>query len=321
MTIKKAEISVIVAVFNAQNTLERLTDSLKAQTMQDFEVLLIDDGSTDASGAICDGIAQSDGRFRVFHKPNEGIGATRQFGIEHASGDYTIHADADDWVEPDYLELLYNEAVSSGADMVICDVLMEKGKRVYQLKEQPKAYDRETMIDELVNRLQNGPCNKLVRRSIYSENNISYVRGLSYGEDQLVNIQLIKAGASVSYVPKALYHYDYITNPDSASRGISPQKVIQGERFVSELRKLLPEGYDATVDNQHLGVVYLAICSKAYSAKEFHRKYSFLSRVSWKDYRKKPFSIKIIIWTSLHISYNLALFMYGIKRTKRRLKL
>lgn len=315
-------VSVIVAVYNAQKTIKRLADSLKAQTMRDFEVLFIDDGSTDASGDICDSIAQSDGRFRVFHKPNEGIGSTRQFGIDHALGQYTIHADADDWVEPDYLELLYNEAVSSGADMVICDVLMEKGKRVYQLKEQPKAYDRETMIDELVNRLQNGPCNKLVRRSLYSDNNISYVPGLSYGEDQLVNIQLIKAGASVSYVPKALYHYDYITNPDSASRGISPQKVIQGERFVSELRKLLPEeGYDATVDNQHLGVVYLAICSKAYSTKEFRRKYSFLSRVSWKDYRKKPFSIKIIIWTSLHISYNLALFMYGIKRTKRRLKL
>lgn len=314
-------VSVIVAVYNAQKTIVRLADSLKAQTMRDFEVLLIDDGSTDASGDICDSIAQSDGRFRVFHKPNEGIGSTRQFGIDHASGQYTIHADADDWVEPDYLELLYNEAVSSGADMVICDVLMEKGKRVYQLKEQPKAYDRETMIDELVNRLQNGPCNKLVRRSIYSENNISYVPGLSYGEDQLVNIRLIQAGASVSYVPKALYHYDYITNPDSASRGISPQKVIQGELFVSELRKLLPEGYDETVDNQHLGVVYLAICSKAYSRKEFYRKYSFLSRVAWKDYRKKPFSIKIIIWTSLHISYNLALFMYGIKRTKRRLKL
>lgn len=314
-------VSVIVAVYNAQKTIVRLADSLKAQTMRDFEVLLIDDGSTDASGDICDSIAQSDGRFRVFHKPNEGIGSTRQFGIDHASGQYTIHADADDWVEPDYLELLYNEAVSSGADMVICDVLMEKGKRVIHLNEQPKAYDRETMIDELVNRLQNGPCNKLVRRSIYSENNISYVPGLSYGEDQLVNIRLIQAGASVSYVPKALYHYDYITNPDSASRGISPQKVIQGELFVSELRKLLPEGYDETVDNQHLGVVYLAICSKAYSRKEFYRKYSFLSRVAWKDYRKKPFSIKIIIWTSLHISYNLALFMYGIKRTKRRLKL
>lgn len=318
---KKTKISVIVAVYNAQKTIKRLADSLKAQTMRDFEVLLIDDGSTDASGAICDGIAQSDGRFRVFHKPNEGIGSTRQFGIDHASGQYTIHADSDDWVEPDYLELLYNEAVSSGADMVICDVLMEKGKRVIRLNEQPKAYDRETMIDELVNRLQNGPCNKLVRRSLYSENNISYVPGLSYGEDQLVNIQLIKAGATVSYVPKALYHYDYITNPDSASRGISPQKVIQGEWFVSELRKLLPEGYDATVDNQHLGVVYLAICSKAYSGKEFKTKYSFLSRVAWRDYRKKPFSIKIIIWTSLHISYSLALFMYGIKRTKRRLKL
>ena len=80
-------ISVIVAIYNAQKTLPRLIDSLKAQTMTGFEVLLIDDGSTDASGSICDEVSESDDRFKVFHKPNEGIGATRQFGIEHAQGE------------------------------------------------------------------------------------------------------------------------------------------------------------------------------------------------------------------------------------------
>ena len=314
-------ISVIVAVYNAEKTICRLADSLKAQTMPDFEVLLIDDGSTDASGSICDSIAGSDARFKAFHKPNEGIGTTRQFGLEHASGEYTIHADSDDWVEPDYLELLYNEAVSSGADMVICDLLLEKGKKIVYLKQQPKAFDRKTMIEELVCRLQNGPCNKLVKRSLYTDNNISYPLGVDYGEDQLVNLQLIMAGASVSYVPKALYHYDNTSNPDSASRGMSAQKIIQGEKFVSELRRILPEGYEHIIDNQHLGVVYMAICSKAYSKKEFYDRFSFLKRVRWRDYRKKVFSIKVIIWTSLHISYGLALFMYSIKRTKRKMDL
>ena len=131
-------ISVIVAIYNAQKTLPRLIDSLKAQTMTGFEVLLIDDGSTDASGSICDEVSESDDRFKVFHKPNEGIGATRQFGIEHAQGEYSIHADADDWVEPDYLEKLYNKAMETGADMVICDFLIENGVKIRITKPQNK---------------------------------------------------------------------------------------------------------------------------------------------------------------------------------------
>lgn len=318
---KKPDISVIVAVYNAQKTLVRLADSLKAQTMRDFEVLLIDDGSTDESARLCDEISLSDNRFKAFHKQNEGIGATRQFGIEQARGEYTIHADSDDWVEPDYLEALYNEAVSAAADMVICDILIENGKKTVLRKEEPTAFDKESLIEDLICRLQNGPCNKLIRRSFYTERGISFPQGLSVGEDQLFNLRMIMEGASVSYVPKALYHYDTTANPDSASRGSSLQKVQQGEAFIDELRKLLPQGYDHAIDDKNLDVVYTAIRAKAYSARQFKEKYSFLSRVKWKDYYKKAFSIKVIIWTALHVSYDLALFMYAVKRTKRRLKL
>lgn len=314
-------VSVIVAVYNAQKTLVRLADSLKAQTLSDFEVLLIDDGSTDASARLCDEISRSDGRFKAFHKQNEGIGATRQFGIEQAQGEYTIHADSDDWVEPDYLEALYNEAISAAADMVICDILIENGKKSLLRKEEPIAFDQESLLEDLICRLQNGPCNKLIRRSFYAERAISFPQGLSVGEDQLFNLRLIMEGASVSYVPKALYHYDTTANPDSASRGSSLQKIQQGEAFIEELRKLLPQGYDHAIDDKHLDVVYTAIRSKAYTARQFKEKYSFLSRVRWKDYYKKAFSIKVIIWTALHVSYDLALFMYAVKRTKRRLKL
>lgn len=318
---KKPDISVIVAVYNAQKTLVRLADSLKAQTMRDFEVLLIDDGSTDESARLCDEISQSDNRFKAFHKQNEGIGATRQFGIEHAQGEYTIHSDSDDWVEPDFLEALYNEAVSAAADMVICDILIENGKKTVLRKEEPTAFDKESLIEDLICRLQNGPCNKLIRRSFYTERGISFPQGLSVGEDQLFNLRMIMEGASVSYVPRALYHYDTTANPDSASRGSSLLKIQQGEAFIDELRKLLPQGYDHAIDDKNLDVVYTAIRAKAYTARQFKEKYSFLARVKWKDYYKKAFSIKVIIWTALHVSYNLALLMYAVKKTKRLLKL
>lgn len=316
----KPRISVIVAVYNAEKTITRLTDSLKAQTMQDFEVLLIDDGSTDSSGSICDEIVSSDPRFKVFHKPNQGIGATRQFGIEHATGEYTIHADSDDWVEPDFLDSLYNEAVSTGADMVICDFVVEDGKKSVRHNQKPLAFDKDSLTDELLCRLQKGPCNKLIRRSAYIDRNIRYTDGLDIGEDFLFNLQLIMGGISVGYTPNAIYHYDTVTNPYSASRGASLKKLEQGEKLISLLEKLLPRKYQYGIDDKHLDIVYIAIKTKALTKLEFKERYSILKRVKWRNYYNKPFSYKLIIWTSLHISYRLAVFLFDVKSAIRKLR-
>lgn len=314
------KVSVIVAVFNAEKTLDRLCQSLVSQTMTDFEVLLIDDGSTDASGAVCDKYAGLDSRFKAFHKSNEGIGSTRQFGIDHAAGEYTIHADSDDWVEPDYLQLLYNEALSSDSDMVICDIVVNDGRRHVINKEQPSAFDMDSMIEGLLQKLQNGPCNKLIRRSFYVDRNITYDSSLSAGEDQLFNLQLIMSGAKVSYVPKALYHYDIVANPDSASRGSSLEKIRQGELFVGALSRLLPDRFQYIIDSKCLIVAYTAIKYEKLTDRQFREKFAYLSRVRWKDYYKISLPIKIITWTAVNVSYRLALFLYDIKKTVRRLK-
>ncbi len=315
-------VSVIVAVYNAEKTLPRLIESLKAQTMPVFEVLLIDDGSTDTSGSICDETAETDNRFKVFHKPNGGIGTTRQFGIEHASGEYTIHADADDWVEPDYLEELYNAAVSSGADMIICDFWRLCFNKTVYMKQEPLSYESDILIQDLLGRMSNAPWNKLLRRSFYMERNIRYTDGLNYGEDQLFNLQVVKDGASVSYLPKALYHYDMDANPVSAVQGFTITKINHREKFISELKNLLPSGYETFIDNRHLEVAYMAIRSGEYTKKQFLDSYSYLSRVRWKKYRNQNsiFSIKIIIWTALHISYRLALVLSAVKKCVRRLR-
>ena len=91
------KVSVIVAVYNVASFLDKCLASLKVQTLKEFEVILVDDGSTDSSGQICDVYARGDIRFKVFHKANGGVSSAREFGVEKASGLYMIHADPDDW--------------------------------------------------------------------------------------------------------------------------------------------------------------------------------------------------------------------------------
>ena len=104
------KISIIVPVYKAETYLSRCLDSIINQTFKNFEVLLIDDGSPDCSGEICDKYAAMDTRIRVLHKENGGVSSARQMGLDNAKGEYTIHADPDDWVEPNMLEELYKKA-------------------------------------------------------------------------------------------------------------------------------------------------------------------------------------------------------------------
>jgi glycosyltransferase involved in cell wall biosynthesis len=101
-------------------------DSIVAQTVTLFEVVLIDDGSTDNSGRICDEYAAKDNRFRVIHQANSGVSASRQRGVDSAIGEYVIHVDSDDWIEPSMIELLYAKAKEGDYDMVICDYYVER---------------------------------------------------------------------------------------------------------------------------------------------------------------------------------------------------
>ena len=113
-------ISVIVPVYKAEAFLRNCTDSVLHQTMPDLELLLIDDGSPDGSGALCDEIAEEDGRVRVFHKENGGVSSARNLGMEQAKGRYIAFVDSDDWMEPDMLKTLYGLLQAQSADSAGC---------------------------------------------------------------------------------------------------------------------------------------------------------------------------------------------------------
>ena len=146
-------ISIIVAVYKVEACLSRCIDSLLAQTFTDFELLLIDDGSPDSSGMICDVYAERDSRVRAFHKENGGVSSAREYGLCQARGEYIIHADPDDWVEPTMLEVLYNKAQEEAADMVICDFFTNDSTGQSYVRQEPSSLSAHAVIKDLFIRL------------------------------------------------------------------------------------------------------------------------------------------------------------------------
>ena len=222
---KEPKISVIVPVYKAEKYLHKCVDSLLAQTFTDFEILLVDDGSLDKSGEICDEYAEKDSRIRVFHKGNGGVSSARQCGLDNARGEYVIHADPDDWVEANMLEELYAKAKEEDADMVICDFYEEYLKTgfIKHIKQSPVELEPDAILKELLHQQLHGSCcNKLVKRICYNLYRIKFPMELQCNEDLYVNIALLKNKINVVYYPKAFYHYIHEINDNSLTEAVKP---------------------------------------------------------------------------------------------------
>ena len=116
------KVSIIVPVYNVENYIERCLKSLVNQTLKDIEILIINDGTPDNSIEICEKYAKNDNRIKIFNKENEGLGLTRNYGIERATGEYIAFVDSDDYVTLDMCENLYNAAIENNADIVYGEV-------------------------------------------------------------------------------------------------------------------------------------------------------------------------------------------------------
>ena len=214
-------ISIIVPVYNAVKYLHRCVNSILNQTFIDWECILIDDGSTDESGKMCDEYSKKDSRFQVIHKKNGGVSSARQLGLETAKGTYVIHVDPDDWVEPNMLEELFKKIIEDDADMVICDFIWNLPTRISVSSQSPSAFDcKSIMIDLFSERLHGSCCNKLVRRNFVVSNNISFPSQLSIHEDMYFFTELLLNNINVTYLNKAFYHYVIGENANSISQTI-----------------------------------------------------------------------------------------------------
>jgi glycosyltransferase involved in cell wall biosynthesis len=234
-------VSVIVPVYNAEEYLDRCMKSLLGQTLSNIEVILIDDGSSDSSGVICERYARQDSRISVFHQPNSGVAAARQRGVDMAQGIFSIHTDPDDWVEPTMLEELYSEAMKSSADMVICNfVAVYPKKNKIAIQKLGNDLSPRACLDLLLQNKMNGSlCTKLIRTELYRKFDIRFVGGLNYCEDYLVCAKLFLQDIRVAYLNRALYYYDQIVNDNSITRIYTIETLRQRMMFIDELRKVV----------------------------------------------------------------------------------
>ena len=216
MICKKECASIIVPVYNSTNSLEHCIHSIQRQTYTDFELILVDDGSSDGSAELCDKLAAENADIQVIHKPNGGVSSARNAGIDAAKGEYITFCDSDDYLEPDYLENLVQTAKSNpDCGHIWCCFQTVTG---YQKENAvPNYVSAEPILYYGLNDymtlhemwLDAGPCNKLYQSRIIKEAGLRFLEDLSLGEDWLFNLAYIDASANdrIAVVTKPLYNY------------------------------------------------------------------------------------------------------------------
>ena len=253
-------ISVIVPVYNVKPYVSRCIDSILKQTYTDIEILLIDDGSTDGSGIICEEYSKTDTRVHVIHIENHGVSYARNIGMENSNGEYIAFIDADDWIESNMFTRLSEALEKADADIAICKEkkVIEKadGSYEYNFSKRWQDISQDTLIDktDLYNKvyIENGVVwNKLFRRAAIKE--IRFDVNLHYGEDFIFLLDVLECTKNAVIVPDELYFY-YVNRKGNVVSSIderSLELISNGIRAYNILKK---RGYTI------VGVRRLQIC-------------------------------------------------------------
>ncbi len=205
------KISVIIPVYNVARFIKRCATTLFEQTWKEVEYIFVNDATPDNSMEVLQRVIDQYPERRhqvkiVHHEVNKGLPAARNTGFAVATGEYIFHCDSDDYVEPDMLECMLNEAENSGADYVWCDWMLSYDNKERYMKQPDFVTPREALKGMLEGKMKYNVWNKLVKRSLYVENKISFPTGHSMGEDMTM-IRLMANATKVAHIAKGLYHY------------------------------------------------------------------------------------------------------------------
>ena len=280
-------ISIIVPVYNTEKWLNSCIDSILSQTYTNFELLLVDDGSTDRSCDICNDYVKKDSRVRVFHKENGGVSSARNLGLDYARGEWITFVDSDDWIEK---TALYNMLEESDADIIVGSMHFANDNTIGTFPARGKVNGKkfELLLAENIDHHSIcGPCAKLFKKKIIQDNHIRFNETLTFGEDSVfVKTYLIRA-FSLRVVNSLCYHYNDIGDDiyQKYSRSFIP---------ILEYYQVMTDTYRSfeNIRNIHIskhgiiGVVYniSLICLKKNKGKELPHILSFMRDV---DVRKE----------------------------------
>ncbi len=261
-------VSVIVPVYNVEKYLPRCVESVLAQTMKDFELILVDDGSPDGCPQLCDAYARQDGRVRVVHKPNGGLASARNAGLDVAEGTYILFVDSDDWIDPETLEQLVRVAETYGTDFVrfrpmyagwpgkedgsLCDFGTERGMR-------EGLYERAQIRAEILPQLFATPeltlgvivsaCRSLYRHAFLRENGLRFDDDVRYSEDTIFSARLVMATERFYYLDGPRY-YHYFFNPGSITRSFRADRWLDHKRLIGKFEQAFANRTDYDFTDQ-----------------------------------------------------------------------
>ena len=208
----KSLITVIVPVYKVETYLPICVESIISQTYNNVEIILVDDGSPDKCGAICDEYALKDNRIRVIHKENGGLSSARNSGMQVMQGEYVTFIDSDDWIEKTFIEVMYKAICSEQADLVACGLLKtsnldSKGRVTRQIKRYSGVSALEDMLYQ--KDIDNCACAKIYKASLF--NHIMFPVGKWY-EDLFTTYRVLAQADKVVYIDAELYYYRINSN-------------------------------------------------------------------------------------------------------------
>lgn len=261
------KISIIVPVYKAEAYLQHCMESLLTQTFQDFEILLIDDGSPDCSGAICDEYARRDKRVLVFHKENGGVSSARNLGLDNAKGEWVTFVDSDDCVTPDYLidfGIASVEGHNENRNILIYQGIYYWKAGIksthFQYIEDDSLQSGDSIIEKNSLFMDGCPCGKLYNRHVLNDKHIRFNTSLSLHEDHIFVYTYLLYAERIITRESINYYYRVDYNPDSLTqRKIAPAGLVQAGKLLIHYSKYLFAKYNIKRHQQRYFITHYGI--------------------------------------------------------------
>ena len=288
------QVSIIIPIYNTGKYLHRCIKSILSQTLTGFELILVDDGSVDESGKICDEYARQDDRIKVIHKKNEGVSIARNTGINIAQGEYIGFIDSDDWIEPDMHEKLYHLALEKQCDIVMCDAVTkydDKSDEPDTITRLPNdiLLKKQDIYPELLCEFAGSACRCIYKREIIKSNNIIFPPNIPFSEDRIFNI-LAMGYADKIYYTKTPFYNRYIRKGSAVNKYYNDMIDLILDTRIAIMncidRAWNGDGeYKKAYENQTLGLVFAAINNEFFKDAKgtLIQKYNNVKRICNKE--------------------------------------
>lgn len=282
-------ISIIVPVYNVENYIQQCLKSLMVQTYKNIEIIIIDDGSTDNTGKICDDYAKIDNRITIVHKKNEGVSSARNTGLNIAKGEIIAFCDGDDYPNNNMYELMYNKMKEYDADIVISNYNIIKNDKVIQkpdFKMIPNLMNKNEFLYYMSGKYYRGfTANKLYNKSLISKSKVFFNNDITRCEDMLFNVQLSEFLEKAVYINEHLYNYRFVINSASHCKYNSAilseleayEMIIYNVEKISKTNKIK---YEEACLETALGIRHLYITSKIKNMED----YEYINKIIDKYY-------------------------------------